>query len=82
VDKDELLVLRRPLLDVKFSRGLSPEESRTLDDIERQLNEIETAEADEFDRNYPKSRAGKIEVALDRLEASLQAAQKIKRAGA
>ncbi len=75
VDKSELLARRELLLDSMFSRELSVLEKSQLDAIEHKLEEIETVEADEFDRGYLESRAGKIEVALDRLEASIQAPQ-------
>lgn len=75
LDKSELLARRELLLDTMFSGELSVLEKSQLDAIEHQLEEIETAEADEFDRGYPESRAGKIEAALDRLEASIRATQ-------
>ena len=73
LDKSELLARRELLLDAMFSRALSVPEKLQLEAIEHQLEEIETAEADEFDRGYQESRAGKIEAALDRLEASIRA---------
>ena len=78
LDKSELLAKRELLLDSMFSRELSVFEKSQLDAIEHQLEEIETAEADEFDRGYPESRAGKIEAALERLEASIRATQSIR----
>ncbi len=78
LDKSELLAQRERLLDSMFNRGLSVLEKSQLDTIEHQLEEIETVDADEFDRGYPEGRAGKIEAALDRLEASIRASQSVR----
>ena len=74
-DKKELLARRERLLDAFFSRALSAREKTELESIEHRLEEIETTEADELDRGYADSRAGKIEAALERLEASIRAGQ-------
>ncbi len=77
-DKSHLLAKRAILLDAMFSAGLSAPQNRELAAIECHLNELETGEADEFDKGYAESRAGKIESALDRLEALVRAGENTK----
>jgi serine/threonine protein kinase len=79
VEKGHHLTRRARLLDAMDSRRLSPAEQHDLAMIEHRLDEIEAAEADEFDRGYPESRAGKIEAALDRLEESIRAIPETRR---
>ena len=70
--KDRLLEERTPLLTAKFLGRLTNGQSRRLESIEADLEKIEIAEADEFDKNYPQSPMGRIEAVLERLESSLQ----------
>jgi serine/threonine protein kinase len=70
IEKAELLAKREPLLDASFIRPLSPLEQAQLAVVERRIDEIEQAESDEFELGYSQSRAGRLEGALDRLEAA------------
>jgi serine/threonine protein kinase len=79
VEKGHLLDRRARLLDAMYSRRLDSVEESDLAAIEHRLDEIEAAEADDFDRGYPESRAGKIEAALDRLEESIRAIPETRR---
>lgn len=71
-EKERILDQRRPLLEARFSGNLSPTEAVRLDELDRALAAIELKEADAFDAQYPASRAGQIEAALDRVEHYLQ----------
>ncbi len=70
--KDQLLEERAPLLKAKYKGCLTEDQSTRFAEVETRLREIEIAEADELDKGYRQSSMGRIEAALERLEASLQ----------
>ena len=66
--KQAILNEREPLRHARFQGAITPAQTARLAEIEAQLEYIETMEADRFDEEYPESRAGRIESALDRLQ--------------
>lgn len=71
--KQALIDERKPLIKVKLSASSSADQSSRIAAIESKLDELETAEADEFDQEYAGSPMGRIEATLQRLESALEA---------
>lgn len=69
------------LLDAKFAGSITAQELKELDEVDRRLTEQSQIEADEFERRYPYTRAGRLEAGLQKIEELLSELRKSRQTG-
>lgn len=69
------------LLDAKFAGTITPTEIAELAEVDRRLAEQSEIEAEELERQYPETRAGRLEANLAKLETLVGEWRKVRQQG-